>query len=99
MRQLAVDLSDAHARPYFLWDEDMSVAELRAALEPGRDPHEQLRLVGKLLREARDVDVWHFLSPADVAAALPMLGRRLGRRRRFWEFLIEGWRDAGLLQR
>jgi hypothetical protein len=99
MRPLAADLSDPSARPYFLWDEDVSVAELRAALRPGADQHERMRLMGKLLREARDLDVWSFVSPADVAAALPVLGRRLGRRRRFWEFLIDGWRGDGLLQR
>lgn len=99
MRPVAVDLADPDARPYFLWDEDISVAELRAALKPGGDEHGRLRLLGKLLREARDTDVWQFVSPADVAAALPALGRRLGRRRRFWEFLIEGWRSDGLLTR
>jgi hypothetical protein len=99
MRALSVDLSDPNGRPYFFWDEDVSVAELHTALEPGGDEYARLRLLGKLLREARDVDVWHFVTPSEVAAALPALSRRLGRRRRFWEFLIEGWRDDGLLQR
>jgi len=99
MRALTVDMADSGARPYFFWDEDVSVAELRAALQPGREEGERLRLLGKLLREARDVDVWAFVTPAEVAAALPALGRRLGRRRRFWEFLIEGWRRDGLLPR
>lgn len=99
MRALSVDLSDPEGRPYFFWDEDVSVAELRTALEPGADEDERLRLLGKLLREARDVDVWRFVTPSEVAAALPALGRRLGRRRQFWEFLIEGWRNDGLLRR
>ena len=99
MRALSVDLSDADGRPYFLWDEDVSVAELRRALEPGRDEPRRLRLLGKLLREARDVDVWRFVTPSEVADALPALGRRLGRRRPFWEFLINGWRQDGLLRR
>jgi hypothetical protein len=99
MRALSVDLSDPNSRPYFFWDEDVSVAELHSALEPGRDEHTRLRLLGKLLREARDMDVWRFVTPSEVAAALPALGRRLGRRRPFWEFLIEGWRTDGLLQR
>jgi len=99
MRALSVDMSDPNGRPYFLWDEDVSVAELRAAIMPGRGGQERLRLLGKLLREARDADVWRFVTPSEVAAALPLLGRRLGRRRRFWEFLINGWCDDGLLQR
>jgi len=75
------------------------VAELRAALRQDAAADTRLRLFGKLLREARDVDVWRFVTPPEVAAALPLLGRRLGRRRRFWEFLVDGWRDDGLLGR
>ena len=99
MRDLTLDMSDSDRRPYFFWDEDVSVGELRAALRAGHDERERMRLMGKLLREARDLDVWEFVTPAEVAAALPALRRRLGRRRAFWEFLIDGWRDDGLLQR
>ena len=99
MRALSVDLEAPGNRPYFFWDEDLSVAELREALRAEGQADRRLRLLGKLLREARDIDVWSFVTPADVAAALPALGRRLGRRRRFWEFLIEGWRRDGLLGR
>ncbi|MBI4700465.1 MAG: hypothetical protein HY744_04740 [Deltaproteobacteria bacterium] len=96
MRRLTTDLSRGDCRPYFLWDEDISGDELRAILQ-GADEHERLRLLGKMLREARDLDVWQFVTPRHVAEALPLLGRRLGRRRAFWEFLIEGWRHDGLL--
>jgi hypothetical protein len=83
-------------RPYFLWDEDVSIDELRAIMQGG-ETDERVRLAGKLLREARDTDVWHFLTPVEVARLLPGIGRRLGRRQRFWTFLIEGWREDGLL--
>lgn len=83
-------------RPYFFWDEDTSIAELRAALTGG-DENERLRVLGKMLREARDTDVWQFVTPREVAAALPALGRQLGRRRAFWEFLIGRWRALGVL--
>ncbi len=96
MRPLTFDLSKEELRPYFLWDEDVSIVELRAVLR-GSDAHERDRLLGKMLREARDTDVWAFVTPNDVAAALPRLGRRLGRRAGFWRFLIEGWATDGLL--
>ncbi len=96
MRPLTTDLSKGDHRPYFLWDEDISIAELRAKLS-GDDRGERLRLLGKMLREARDIDVWHFITPQDVARDLPALGRRLGRRRAFWEFLIAGWREDGII--
>lgn len=96
MRPLTVQLSEGAKRPYFLWDEDVSIDELRGVMRHGPEP-ERLRLLGKMLREARDTDVWLFVSPEDVAGALPSLGRRLGRRRAFWEFLIGGWREDGIL--
>jgi hypothetical protein len=83
-------------RPYFLWDEDVSIEELRSVLA-GPDSPRRLQLLGKMLREARDIDVWAFVTPAEVARCLPLVGRRLGRRRAFWEFLIEGWRADGLI--
>jgi hypothetical protein len=51
-----------------------------------------------MLREARDIDVWHFIRPAEVARVLDRLQRRLGHRQAFWAFLIEGWRTRGLLR-
>lgn len=89
-------MRDGALRPYFLWDEDVSIDELRAILA-GSDAFRREQLLGKMLREARDTDVWAFVTPRAVADALPGLGRRLGRRRAFWEWLIEGWREDGLL--
>ena len=93
---MTTNMTYVDRRPYFLWDEDVSIAELRTVLREGSE-YERLRLLGKMLRDARDIDVWHFVKPADVARALPLLGRRLGRRRPFWEFLIEGWKKDGIL--
>ncbi len=89
-------MTDGARRPYFFWDEDVSIAELRAKLA-GPDDDERRRLLGKMLREARDIDVWEFVTPNDVARELPQLGRHLGRRRAFWEFLIRGWREDGIV--
>jgi hypothetical protein len=85
-----------HLRPYFLWDEDVSIDELHAILN-GPDGPRRDQLFGKMLREARDLDVWCFVRPDDVARDLERLGRRLGRRLAFWTFLIQGWRADGLL--
>ncbi|MEO8553874.1 MAG: hypothetical protein ABI678_28065 [Kofleriaceae bacterium] len=96
MRGLTTDLKRGDLRPYFLWDEDISIDELRAIFaEP--DGFARDRLLGKMLREARDLDVWEFVTPTEVARLLPRLERRIGRRFKFWSFLIEGWRTDGLL--
>lgn len=95
-RGLTTDLDRLDLRPYFFWDEDVSIGELRAVLG-GPSSDERDRLLGKMLREARDIDVWRFVSPEDVAQALPRLRRRVGRRYEFWRWLIDGWRSDGLL--
>ena len=92
---LTLDMHGA-GRPYFLWDEELTNDELRAILaDPTHPRHDPL--LAKTLREARDIDVWAFTTPAAVARALPRLERRLGRRYAFWRFLIDGWREYGLL--
>jgi hypothetical protein len=74
----------------------MGVAELRERLRTASHP-ERVRLIGKILREARDTDVWEFTSPEEVLQLWPHLYKHLGRRRRFWEFLFERWRIEGFL--
>jgi hypothetical protein len=93
--KLSLDLDDPAAVPYFLWDEPMTLAELRSRLRSASGP-ERLRLLGRILREARDPDVWRFTTPAEVSAHWSELQRFLGRRRAFWEFLLGRWRDLGL---
>lgn len=93
---LSTELTD-DAIPYFLWDDPMPVSELRRRLATA-PPHERAQLLGKILREARDPDVWHFTTPGEVAARFGTLARHLGRRRRFWEFLLNRWHMEGLLE-
>lgn len=96
--RLALDLDDPEAVPYFLWDAPMTVAELRSSLEAADRP-ERVRLLGRILREARDTDVWRFTTLAEVIELWPELKRHLGTRRAFWEFLLDRWRGLGLDER
>lgn len=93
---LSTDLDDPAAVPYFLWDDPMTVAEFRRRLKTA-SPAEQTRLLAKLLREARDSDVWKFTSPEAVWRSWPAIARHLGRRRGFWEFLLDRWHKEGLI--
>ncbi|HSW63320.1 MAG TPA: hypothetical protein VLH56_08425, partial [Dissulfurispiraceae bacterium] len=75
-------------------DEPMNVARLKERLRSASRP-ERVRLLGKILREARDTDVWSFTSPEEVRQLWPELRVYLGRRRSFWEFLFERWQIEG----
>ncbi len=93
---LSSNLDDAQAVPYFLWDEPVTVAEFKRRLRSA-SAAEQTRLLAKLLREARDTDVWKFTTPEEVQRRWNELSPFLGRRRGFWEFLLEHWRQEGLI--
>ena len=90
--RLSTDLDDPGVVPYFLWDAPMTVAELKARLR-NADPGERIPLLGKILREARDPDVWRFTTLEEVVTLWPQLERHLGRRRSFWQFLLERWQE------
>ena len=93
---LSSDLTDDEAVPYFLWDDPMTVAQLRHRLATASLP-ERRRLLGKILREARDTDVWVFTTPHEVWSDWDGILPHLGRTRGFWTHLMGAWRAAGLL--
>ena len=83
-------------RPYFLWDVDVTEAELRERLRHP-DPYIRAQWQGAVLREARYADVWRNLSLEEILRDWELIRRHLGRRRAQWEFLLNGWREDGLL--
>lgn len=74
----------------------MTVAELKRKLNSASAEERNL-LLGKILREARDTDVWKFTTPREVWQNWDELEKHLGRRREFWKFLFEFWEKEGLL--
>jgi hypothetical protein len=95
--KLTTDLDDPEAVPYFLWDDPMTTGELRRLLRETSNP-ERLRLLARIMREARDTEVWRYTSPAEVIAEWPRLSPFLGRRRGFWEFLLCRWKELHLVE-
>lgn len=82
-------------RPYILWSEPTTVGQFRSALAEAPDD-EKAMLLGGLMREARDPDVWEFTSVAEVRRLFPLIERYLGRRREFWVYLLNAWKEHGL---
>lgn len=93
---LTANLDDPQGIPYFLWDDPMTLANLLDYLRTA-PPMERTRMLAKILREARDTDVWRFTTPQEVLRLWPELSPMLGRRRTFWEFLFEQWRRLQLV--
>ncbi len=95
-RRLGTDLHDPETRPWFLWDEDMSVRELREIFAIESHPR-WIELAAKVMREARDDQVWLFLPLSRVVARYQDIAPRLGRRKTFWDYLLHAWRRRGLI--
>ena len=62
---LSTNLDENSAIPYFLWDEPLTIGELKKRLDSD-SIEERTRMLGKILREARDTDVWKFTTPQKV---------------------------------
>ena len=82
----------------FLWWDDvrLSEEELREKLR-SPDPLERGTWAGRILREATLGEVWRYLSVEDLLRDWPYIERNLGRRRAFWNYLLDGWRRDGLI--
>ncbi|MBM4318790.1 MAG: hypothetical protein FJ125_02265 [Deltaproteobacteria bacterium] len=83
-------------RPWFIWDMDVSDAELRVLLRQ-EDLDARAQWQARVLREALFLEVWSYLSLTEILDNWPHIRRHLGRRRKFWDFILQGWRDDGLL--
>ncbi|MDA2930918.1 hypothetical protein MYX84_13405 [Acidobacteria bacterium AH-259-O06] len=93
---LTLDLEEKHKRPYFLWDELLTVDELERFLR-GENTEKRLLYIARILREARFEDVWKLISVEDVVRNWNQLQPWLGHKQAFWEFLLRKWRRHGLL--
>lgn len=93
---LTTEVERPDAIPYFVWDQPMTVAEIRHLLAEG-NADEKFRLLGKIMREARDRDVWKFTNVIEVRDNWDKLSRYLGRRRSYWEFMFGLWEKEGLI--
>ncbi len=95
--QISMDTETPEAVPYFNWDAPVTNAEVRHALAHGTED-DKLFWMGRILREAQYWDIWKFISlRRDLMPRWERLRSRLGRRRAFWEFMIEGWRQDGIV--
>ncbi len=83
-------------RPWFLWDVPVTEAVFRERLRHP-DPRIRAQWQGHLLREANFDEVWKYVTLEEVLENWEHIQRHLGRQREFWQFLINGWREDGLL--
>ncbi len=85
---------DPSGRPYFLWDDDMSLESFREKL---RDADVEVRayFIGKLMRQAKPDDVFSFVTLREIVGEWERIERYLGKTREFWRWLLARWSPDG----
>lgn len=76
-------------RPYFIWDYDLSEADLHQILR-GEDEQAKIWVVTRLLESARYEDIWKYISLAELRAIFPQLQLK-PQVRAVWEFALNVW--------
>jgi hypothetical protein len=83
-------LIDARGRPYFLWDCDLTLAQLNERLRDA-NPDVRAYFLAKVMRQAKPDDVFQLVTLEAVRQLWPRLIRYLGHSRPFWIWLLETW--------
>lgn len=80
-------LCDAQGRPTFLWDNDLTLSELKARLV---SPDVEVRAywIGTVMRQAKPDDALTLVAVSEMREHWPKLARYLGRERPFWEWYL-----------
>lgn len=73
-----------------MWDFGYTIRHIRQLLASTGE-RRRLSIMAKILRSARDEDVWKFISVQDFLREREMLMRCLGGQRDFWEFMYRRW--------
>jgi len=76
-------------RPYFLWDYDLTEADVRRILDSGGELDKQW-LISRILTSAKFEDVWKYTSLSDVRSMMPILKIKKPIRQA-WERALSIW--------
>lgn len=86
----------ANALPVIGWDLPGGDSEAQALLD-AHDPDVRAWAHGRLLREARPKQAIARLGHSVIADGLSEMTPYLGAKRMFWQWLVEDWRQRGLV--
>lgn len=77
------------SRPYFLWDYDLTDADVRKILH-GDNETEKIWMMSRILESAAFNDVWKYLSLHEVREMFPKLKLKLPIRKA-WDYALTIW--------
>jgi hypothetical protein len=86
-------LLDGEGRPYFLWDVDLTIEELRERLGDA-DAEVAAYWAAKVMRQAKPDDALMLVTPQQILERWDLVRPYLGRSAPFWSWLVGRWREA-----
>lgn len=87
-------LTDPQGRPYFLWDCNLSLTDLRRLLNDS-DADVRNAMLAKVMRQAKPDDVLLFVTRGELARRIDELAPFLGDKEPFWRFWAAQWLHLG----
>mgnify|MGYP001588758668 CR=1 FL=1 len=86
-------VSEKKARPYFIWDADLTEADVRAILAEQRGELEQVQMIAHIMQNARFEDVWRYVTVADIVKHWPLVYKMLWPQesKELWGWALRVW--------
>ncbi len=80
--------------PNFCWDRKLTEKQIWQKLQSLKGLKKN-HFLAWIMREAEFKDVWKYVSPQQVWSQFSELKIFLGRRKKFWEFILGKWHELG----
>lgn len=92
-------LTDLKGRPYFLWDCKLTRVQFEKHIQKSENAEVRAYFAAKLLRQAKPDDVFLFLTPQEIADLWEDMLPYLGRKKDFWDWLLNILTRQGYVKR
>ncbi|MBI3244209.1 MAG: hypothetical protein HYZ49_18155 [Chloroflexi bacterium] len=81
------------AKPYFIWNADLSDGDVQAILTGQKGELEKAQMIAHIMQNARFEDIWKYLKVADIVSNWPLIKRMLWPREsgELWAWALQVW--------
>lgn len=85
--------TEKKAKPYFIWNVDLSDDEVRAILAGQKGELEKVQMIAHIMQNARFEDIWKYLKVADIVGNWPLVKRMLWPKEsgELWAWALQVW--------
>lgn len=85
--------SSNKARPYFIWNADLSEEDVHAILAGAHGELEQAQMIVHIMQNARFSDIWLYLHPREIVKHWALVSRMLWPQesKELWTWALQMW--------